>query len=83
MPVDGFWSISVYNRDGYFEPGIGRTNVNSVTAVHNTDGSVTVHFGDSQAPNTIATPEGWNYTVRLYRPREELRSGRWVFPGLS
>jgi hypothetical protein len=24
--------------------------------------------------------EGWNYTVRLYRPREEILSGRWKFP---
>jgi hypothetical protein len=23
---------------------------------------------------------GWNYTVRLYRPRPEILDGRWKFP---
>jgi hypothetical protein len=24
--------------------------------------------------------KGWNYTVRLYRPRPEILSGKWKFP---
>jgi hypothetical protein len=24
--------------------------------------------------------KGWNYTVRLYRPRPEIVSGKWKFP---
>jgi hypothetical protein len=24
--------------------------------------------------------KGWNYTVRLYRPRAEILSGKWKFP---
>jgi hypothetical protein len=24
--------------------------------------------------------DGWNYTVRLYRPRAEILNGRWRFP---
>jgi len=23
---------------------------------------------------------GWNYMVRLYRPRAEILHGKWVFP---
>jgi hypothetical protein len=23
---------------------------------------------------------GWNYTVRLYRPRAEILNGKWKFP---
>jgi hypothetical protein len=23
---------------------------------------------------------GWNYTVRLYRPKPEIVSGKWTFP---
>ncbi len=24
--------------------------------------------------------KGWNYTVRLYRPREDILDGSWKFP---
>jgi hypothetical protein len=83
VPVDGFWSISVYDADGYFEPNARQAySVNSLTATRSRDGSVTVLFGgrDTQAANCLAIMAGWNYMVRLYRPRPEILSGRWVFP---
>jgi len=85
VPVDGFWSISVYNRDGYFEPNErGSYSVNNLTAVRNDDGSVTVHFGgDDDRPNLIPIVDGWNYTVRLYRPRQEVLDGSWTFPTIE
>lgn len=70
VPADAFWSVSVYNGAGYFEPGPSEiTNVNSVFAVHDDDGSVTVRLGDADAVNGIPLPEGWNLLIRLYRPR--------------
>jgi hypothetical protein len=36
-----------------------------------------VHAGDRQLP---ADRAGWNYTVRLYRPRAEILDGTWTFP---
>ncbi|MFE6734541.1 DUF1254 domain-containing protein [Microbacterium sp. NPDC057650] len=70
VPADAFWSVSVYNAAGYFEPGPSEiTNVNSVFAARGDDGSVTVRFGDPAAENGIPLPEGWNLLIRLYRPR--------------
>jgi hypothetical protein len=86
VPVDAFWSISVYNAAGYFEPNdLGVYSINSVTAVPDEDGSVTVSFGgcDGRRPNCIPIMDGWNYTVRLYRPRPEILDGSWTFPTIE
>jgi hypothetical protein len=86
VPVDAFWSISVYNAAGYFEPNEAEAySVNSITAARNEDLSVTVLFGGDGDPATNSLPitEGWNYLVRLYRPRPEILDGRWTFPGID
>jgi hypothetical protein len=86
VPVDGFWSVSVYNARGFFEPNArGLYSVNNVTATPNADGSVTVRFGDypEDTPNAIPTPVGWNILVRLYRPRPQILDGTWQLPKLT
>jgi hypothetical protein len=41
-----------------------------------------IQFGgcDDQVPNCLPITKGWNYTVRLFRPRREILDGTWEFP---
>ena len=85
VPVDAFWSISLYNKDGYFQENeYNAYSVNSITGTPNEDGSFTVHFGgDPESVNYLYIMEGWNYSVRLYQPRKEILEGQWTFPGVK
>ena len=83
VPVDGFWSITVYNAEGYLEPNQYKAySVNNITAKKGADGSVAIQFGgcDGENPNCLPIMKGWNYTVRLFRPRPEILDGTWRFP---
>ncbi|HEY1980976.1 MAG TPA: DUF1254 domain-containing protein [Xanthobacteraceae bacterium] len=86
VPVDAFWSVSVYDAAGYFEKNpYNAYSLNNITAKKDADGAVSIQFGgcDGKIPNCLPIMKGWNYTVRLYRPRPEILNGKWQFPELQ
>ena len=83
VPVDAFWSISLYNAEGYFEKNAYNAySLNNLTATKDGNGTVGIQFGgcDGKIPNCLPIMKGWNYTVRLYRAQAELLDGKWKFP---
>jgi hypothetical protein len=83
VPVDGFWSVSLYDAEGYYVKNpFDAYSINNITAKKGADGSIAIQFDgcDGKIPNCLPIMPGWNYTVRLYRPRAEILDGTWKFP---
>jgi len=83
VPVEGFWSISVYDDKGHFVANPQNAySLNNLTAKPAEDGSFAIQFGgcDGAIVNCLPVPPGWNYLVRLYRPKPEILQGAWTFP---
>jgi hypothetical protein len=83
VPVNGFWSISVYDAKGYYSKNdLDAYTLSNLTAGKDAEGNVEIQFGgcDGTLPNCLPITPGWNYLVRLYRPRAEILGGTWSFP---
>src|SRR6266403_649840 len=83
IPVDAFWSLTVYNSEGYLHPNpYNAYSLNSLTAKKSPDGAINIQFGgcDGKIPNCLPITKEWNYTVRLFHPRAEILDGTWKFP---
>ena len=82
VPVDGFWSVTVYNKEGFLEKNeYDAYLINDRNAVKDKNGNIVIHFGgDPTNTNFLPITNGWNYAVRLYQPRQEILDGSWTFP---
>ena len=82
IPVDGFWSVTVYNKEGFLEKNeYDAYLINDRNAAKDESGNIIIHFGgDPTSSNFLPITSGWNYVVRLYQPRQEILDGSWKFP---
>jgi DNA sulfur modification protein DndE len=90
-PVQAFWSLSMYNNEGYFvenvlnRHAIGDRNNLKVNA----DGSIDIYIqknspGKDKESNWLPTPAGdFNLLMRAYWPKEPLLNGSWTPPAVK
>jgi hypothetical protein len=91
-PVDGFWSISMYNDKGLFvDNPINRYSIGTYTEglKNNTDGSLDIYIqnaspGTDKESNWLPSAEGaFSMTFRLYLPQPQALNGTWQLPSVQ
>lgn len=90
-PVNGFWSLTLYDSEG-FQVGnaLDRFAVSSwMPFVRNADGSLDLYFqnqspGKDKEQNWLPAPRGaFNLTMRLYGPKQDALTGKWNPPPVT
>lgn len=90
-PVDAFWSITLYDSDGFqVANSLNRFAVSSwMPFKYDPDGSLTLYFqnespGKNEEANWLPAPKGpFNLTMRLYAPKSDALTGRWNPPPVT
>jgi hypothetical protein len=84
-PVNAFWSITLYDPEGFqVANSLNRFTVASwMPFKTNADGSLDLYFqsespGKDQETNWLPAPKGpFNLTMRLYGPKSDALTGKW------
>lgn len=90
-PVDAFWSITLYDSEGFqIANPINRFALSSwMPFKRDVDGSLTLYFqnenpGSDREANWLPAPKGpFNLTMRLYAPKSEALTGVWDPPAIK
>jgi hypothetical protein len=88
-PVDGFWSLTLYNKEHLFEPNkLNRFSLGTKSKAmkRNPDGSLTIYVQNAspeadRQDNWLPAPRDiFSLYIRAYWPKEEIMSGKWTPP---
>ena len=90
-PVRAFWSITLYDPQGFqVANALNRFAISSwMPFKYNPDGSLDLYFqnespGKEKEANWLPAPKGaFNLTMRLYSPQSEALTGRWNPPPVT
>ena len=90
-PANAFWSITLYDADGFqVANSLNRFAVSSwMPFKTNADGSLDLYFqnespGKDKEANWLPAPKGtFNLTMRLYAPAAEALTGKWNPPAVT
>jgi hypothetical protein len=90
-PVNAFWSITLYDPEGFqVANSLNRFAVSSwMPFKYNADGSLDLYFqnespGKDKEANWLPAPKGeFNLTMRLYAPKSEALTGKWNPPPVT
>jgi hypothetical protein len=90
-PVNAFWSLTLYDSDGFqVLNSLNRFAVSSwMPFKYNPDGSLDLYFqnespGADREVNWLPAPKGpFNLTMRLYAPKSDALTGKWNPPPIT
>jgi len=90
-PVNAFWSVTLYDAEGYQVPNsLNRFAVSSwMPFKYDPDGSLDLYFqnespGADKEANWLPAPKGpFNLTMRLYAPKSDALTGKWNPPPVT